>query len=123
MRFLWMSRPPQRGYRTCMAHGSFPGSQQEVRGKRQFRLRAHSPREGHQSSARERDLHQLRNRAHSTKKPRSHLAGSATEYAHIFIRFHGWYSHRASKVESKFEKPWCASQKRLTSEAAAWYPL
>src|SRR5262249_8037531 len=41
-----MSKPQQRGYKTCTLHPSLWGSQRAVRGKHQFRLRAHLVRRG-----------------------------------------------------------------------------
>jgi hypothetical protein len=64
------------------------GSQRAVRGKHQFRLRAHLQGEGRQSSVWETHQDQLPNRAGGTKTPRSRLAGSPLQYAPARLHFH-----------------------------------
>src|SRR5437868_14971732 len=74
-----MSKPQQRGYSTCIPFVPCLRSSREVRGKHQFRLRAHRTLGAtviltgtHQD--------QLHNRAQCTKMPRSRLAGSPAQY-------------------------------------------
>src|SRR5881227_4067787 len=75
-----MSRPQQRGYSTCIPFVPCLRSSPEVRGKHQFRLRAHRTLGAtviltgtHQD--------QLPKRAYCTKMPRSRLVGSPVQYA------------------------------------------
>src|SRR5262249_61023477 len=60
--FLWMSKPQQRGYKTSIPLAPLVGSQRAVRGKHQFRLRAHLSR-GATVIRTGTHLDQLRNRA------------------------------------------------------------
>src|ERR1051326_3262627 len=76
MLFLWMSKPQQRGYTTCMPRAPCCGASERCEGTTRFACVLTSE-EGQQSSIRERDPHQLPKRAYSTKMPRSHLAGCA----------------------------------------------